>query len=78
MTRIKPTSQSVEMGDQFTPDGLARLTVGQILKFNFEGSIVSYRITRLNRKSHKLWATPVQMWKDEETRVQVVDKKDAA
>lgn len=61
-----------EIGDILTKEGLAKLKTGQILRFNYEGSIVEYKITKLNRKSHKCYVREVRTYHPDE--VDIVDK----
>lgn len=63
----------IEIGDAFTPEGLAKVKAGQILKFNYEGSIVNYKVMRKNRKSGKCFVKPVDLYTEDQ--VSVVDRK---
>jgi len=61
-----------EIGSEFTPEGIAKLKVGQLLRFNFEGSITEFMITKLNRKSGKVWVKDAKTYHPD--HVQVEDK----
>lgn len=61
-----------EIGSEFTKEGIAKLKVGQLLRFNFEDSITELRITKLNRKSGKVWVEDIKTYHPDE--VQVEDK----
>lgn len=62
---------SIEIGSEFTKEGLTKLKVGQLLRFNLEGSFTEFIITKLNRKSGKVWVKDVTTYLPNE--VQTVD-----
>lgn len=59
-----------EIGSEFTKEGLAKLKVGQLLRFNYEGSIIEFIITKLNRKSGKVWVKDVTTYHPDEVSVE--------
>lgn len=58
--------KSTEIGNEFTKEGLAKLKVGQVLVYDYEGSRTELKITKINRKSHKLYVQEVKLYTDEE------------
>jgi len=46
---MKATTE--DLSDIFTKEGIQKLTKGQLLRFEYEGSMNEFIITRLNRKS---------------------------
>jgi len=58
-----------EIGDIFTKPGIEKLKVGQILRFDYEGSLQEFRITKLNRKSGKVWVEDVQTYHPDEVQI---------
>lgn len=62
MTKQRPSN--MEIGDQLTEEGIQRLKVGQVLIFDYEGSPLHLKITKLNRKSHKCWVKDVTLYKE--------------
>lgn len=48
--------QIQDLSEAFTKEGVKKLTKGQLLRFDFEGAINEYIITRLNKKSGKVYA----------------------
>ncbi len=67
--------KSEEITDLFNPLSIADgvFKKDQILKFNFEGSITCLKITKVNKKSRRMWAREVELYKEDE--VDVVDNK---
>lgn len=63
----------VEIGDQLTPKAFKDFKVSQVLTFNFEGSPVFLRITKINKGKKKMWAKVTRLYKQED--VDIVDKK---
>lgn len=59
-----------EIGDVFTKDGIAKLKTGQILRFDYEGSMNEYKITKLNRKSGKVWVKDVKTYHPDQVEVE--------
>lgn len=47
-----------EITDVLTPEGIARLKVGQVLMFDYEGSRNELKISRI--KHGRVWARPIQ------------------
>lgn len=43
-----------DLSDIFTKEGVQKLHKGQLLRFNYEGSITEFIITSLNKKSGKV------------------------
>jgi hypothetical protein len=64
-------ANSERIDDILTKEGLAKLKVGQILRFDYEGSINEMQITKINRKGHKCWAKRVRTYHPDE--IQTVD-----
>lgn len=44
-------AKTEDLSDVFTKEGIQKLKKGQLLRFNYEGSITEFIITRLNKKS---------------------------
>ncbi len=65
--------KSEEISDIFTPEGIAKLKRGQILRFNYEGSINELKITYINKKTQKVRAVKVHTYLPSE--VEIEDKK---
>lgn len=61
--------KSEDIGDVFTPEGIQKLKQGQLLRFEYEGSIVEYIITKLNRKSGKVFARQVRTYHPDEATI---------
>lgn len=62
--------KSEDIGEAFTKEGLAKLKTGQLLRFNFEGSVNEYIITKLNRKSGKVFARQVRTYHPDEVQTE--------
>jgi len=60
---------SENISDILTPEGIAKLKVGQILIFSYEGSRNELKITKLNKKKGQAWARPVTTYDPEEIEV---------
>lgn len=58
----------IEIGSEFTPEGLAKLKAGQVLVYEFEGSKTELKIMRINKKSHKLFAVETKLYTDKEMK----------
>lgn len=58
--------KSIDMSEAFTPGGINKLKQGQVLIFNFEGSKNEYKITKINKKSSKVWARPTTLYTEEQ------------
>jgi hypothetical protein len=43
-----------DLSDVFTKEGVKKLKKGQLLRFNYEGTITEFIITHLNKKSGKV------------------------
>lgn len=59
-----------EIGDIFTKEGVAKLKTGQILRFSYEGSMNEYKITKLNRKSGKVWVDDVKTYHPDQVQTE--------
>jgi hypothetical protein len=59
-------TKAMEIGSEFTKEGLAKLKTGQVLVFDFEGSRNEFKITKINRKSHKLFVKPCKLLTEQE------------
>lgn len=77
MKTIKVLAQQPweDISDILTPEGVARLKVGQVMIFTFEGSPIHLKIMR--KRNGKVWAKPVHLYTEEEmkTEVRIKDKK---
>lgn len=63
MTKTQPEQ---DLSEAFTKEEVKTLHVGQLLGFNYEGSRNDFIITRINKKSGKVFARPtITMSKDE-------------
>lgn len=60
--------KSIEIGNEFTPEGLAKLKKGQVLVYEFEGSRTELKITSINRKSHKLYVQETRLYTEKEVQ----------
>lgn len=69
-----PKSRSQDISDIFTKEGIQKLKKGQILRFNYEGSINELRITYINKKTGTVRAIETKTYHQSEIRVK--DKKD--
>lgn len=58
--------RSIDIGQDLTEEGLAKLKVGQIMRFDYEGSITELKITKINRKSHKCYVREVRTYTPDE------------
>ncbi len=63
----------LEIGDQFTKEGLSKLKPKQVLVFDMEGSRTEFKIERISLKNHKLFVTETKLYKESE--VNIVDKE---
>ena len=59
-----------EIGEIFTEEGFKALHTGQLLRFDYEGSITELVITKLNRKSGKCWVREAKTYLPDETKVE--------
>lgn len=50
----------IDMTDQFTPEGIARLEKGQVLVFDYEGSRNEYKIMRI--RHGKVWVKHITLY----------------
>lgn len=48
--------KSLDISDQFKPEAIQKLKKGMLLRFNYEGSINELIITKVNKKSGKVYA----------------------
>lgn len=48
---MKIPKKTEDLSEVFTPISIKRLHLGQLLRFDFEGSITEFIITRLNKKT---------------------------
>lgn len=65
---MQETSQ--EIGDIFTKEGIGKLKTGQVLRFlKDENTIVELQITKINRKSCKVWAQDIKTYHPDEVRI---------
>jgi hypothetical protein len=64
---------SENIGDMFTPEGLAKLSVGQTLTYRLDGVETTYKIVKRSLKRQELWVRPIRLYKPDE--VKVVDKE---
>lgn len=62
--------KSEEISDVLTKEGIAKLKVGQILMFSYEGSRNEYKITKLNKKSGKCWVIPVKTYHPDQVEIE--------
>lgn len=61
-------TKSIEIGNEFTPEGLAKLKKGQVLVYNMEGSRTELKITSINRKSHKLYVQETKLYTEDDIK----------
>jgi len=62
---------SEDITDVFTPSGIAKLKRGQLLRFEYEGSINEFIITYLNRKTPRVMARRTNTYTPDQ--VEIVD-----
>lgn len=56
-------------------DYLEQRKVGDILGFNYEGSLAHYKIKRINKKAKKYWAEQVTLYKPEQVKIVTKEPK---
>jgi hypothetical protein len=61
--RVRPE----EITDVLTPEGVARLQVGQVLMFDYEGSRNDMKITKI--KNGRVWAKRIKTYHPDEVLV---------
>lgn len=49
-------TKTQDLSEAFTKDGVTKLKTNQLLRFEYEGKMNEYIITKLNKKSGKVWA----------------------
>jgi hypothetical protein len=64
--------KSENLSEAFTQEGINKLKQGQLLRFNYEGSINEYIITKLNRKSGKVYGKPIRTYHPDEVQTEDV------
>lgn len=57
-------TDEIEITDELTPEGIDRLEVGQVLRFEFEGSITELKVIR--KKNRRVWAETVTTYTPDE------------
>ena len=62
---------SEDISDVFTKEGIQKLKKNQLLRFNFEGSLIEFIITHINKKSGKVRAKRTTTY--DQTQVAVED-----
>jgi len=62
-------TQSEDISDIFTPEGIARIKKDQVLMFEYEGERVELKITKVNKKSGKVFAKRVTTYHPDEVEV---------
>jgi len=68
-------NNSEDISDIFTKEGIQKLTKGQLLRFDFEGSVNEFIITKINKKSGKVFARKTKTYTDDELKnITTVDK----
>lgn len=67
-----------EIGSEFTKEGIAKLKKGMLLRFIYEGSPIEFIVTKLNRKSGKVWVKDATTYHPDEVKITNKDGKDAA
>lgn len=65
-------SKQEDLSEIFTKEGIQKLKKGQLLRFNYEGSLTEFVITRLNKKSGIVIGKEVTTYHPDE--VQTEDK----
>lgn len=68
-------TRSQDISDIVTMEGIKKLKKGQILRFDYEGSVNELKITYINKKEGKVLAKETQTYTENE--VSVVDKRSA-
>lgn len=64
--QITPTE---DLSEAFSKEGIQKLKKGQLLRFNYEGSMTEFIITRLNKKSGIVLGKQVFTKKPEEVTI---------
>ena len=67
-----------EIGSEFTPEGIAKLKTGMLLRFNYENSIIEFIITKLNRKSGKVFVKDVTTYHPDQVNIKDKNGNDMA
>jgi len=65
---------SQEISDILSPEGIAKLSKGQILRFTKDDKISDYKITKIDYKDNKCWIIPINTYAPDE--VKIIDKKE--
>lgn len=69
-------NEIMDIGSDFTKDGIKRLSIGQVLTFEQDGKQSSYKIVKRHVKRGELWVRPIRLYRPEEMKV--VDKPSKA
>ena len=58
-----------DLSDVFTKAGIQKLKKGQLLRFDYEGSLNEFIITKLNKKSGLVLAKPVRTFRSDQVTI---------
>lgn len=59
-------NRSINISDQFTEEGIQKLKKDMLLRFDQEGSITELKVTKVNKKSGKVYAKETKTYTPEE------------
>lgn len=59
-------NKSINISDQFTEEGIQKLKKDMLLRFDQEGSITELKITKVNKKSGKVYAKETKTFTPQE------------
>jgi hypothetical protein len=64
-----PRTVTEDISDIFTPEGIQRIKKDQVLMFEYEGERVELKITKVNKKSGKVFAKRIKTYHPDEVEV---------
>ena len=59
-------NRSINISDQFTEEGIQKLKKDMLLRFDQEGSITELKVTKVNKKSGKVYAKETKTYTPQE------------
>ena len=66
----------MEITDTISPEGIDKLKKGQILIFTNDKERIDLKITRIDRKNHRIWAERVITFRSDEIVVNTGNKRE--
>ena len=67
-----------DIGSEFTMTGLQNLKAGQLLRFDFEGTMIEFLIKSIDVDKHELMAEEIRTYRPDEVHIQDKDGNDMA